>query len=430
MTRTQRIAYGFFAHAILLLIAYTVVALIATVKFLGDDPLALTLPFNQVNSFASVLIQLAILSGLLGAGIFMAASSRSDNRLTGERLLFYSFRVWSLVVVLGAATGLLGLLEGRSGLELPPILDIGVGVVVLLVVVLVVDSVRGVSSIAPVWAIGMILYLGGTVLGLISPGDFMQDRMLRSLAVGMQIFIAYPVAAVALAFWLMHRISNVTPVWAEMGVNVVAGFVALAGALLTLPMFYSLVESDGLRALGSLGVVVIPVVYLIFSAHSYRAFSDRNTNVTLSAQWLSLGVLLFLIGAGLIGGVNALSGIHDFTAGTRLGDLQTTLVQFAVVAVLLGVFNQAVAEMRGQNRRVTGLMPFWLVVFGVMGGGAALAAAGIVQVYLERLLSMGYLETQTLMIPLYTLWFFGQLLLAFGTVIYALGFWARRPVRR
>ena len=430
MTRTQKIAYGFFVHTVLLLIVYALVSLLSAVKFLGDDPLALTLPFHQVNSFASVLIQLAIVSGLLGGGVYMVVSARADNQVTDERWLLYAFRLWSVLAIFGVAAGLLGLLEGRSGLELPPLLDIGVVIVVVVVVLIAMKNSRRVSSIVPVWTVGLALYVIGIVVGLIPPNDFMQDRMLRALAVGIQLYIAFPVAAVALAFWLMHRMSNITPVWAEMGVNVVAGFVALAGALLTLPTFYSLVESEGIRALGGIGVVVLPVVYLIFAAHSYRALSDRNTNATLAAQWLALGVLLFLIGGGLLGGVGALPNLRDFTAGTRLSDLQTTLMQFAVVALLLGVFNQAVAELRGQNRRITGLMPFWLVAFGVIGGGAALAAAGVAQVYLERLLSVGYLETQTLLIPLYTLWFMGLILLAFGVLVYALGFWVRRPIRR
>jgi nitric oxide reductase subunit B len=406
------------------------VSLVGAVKFLGDDPLAMTLPYHQVNSFANVLLHLGILSGLLGGGIYIAASSQADNRVEAEGWLFNLYRLWSFLAILGVLAGLLGLLEGRSGLELPPILDFGVGIVVVLTVVLVLIRARGISSIVSVWAVGLALFVAGIVVGLIPPTDFMQDRLLRALAVGLELYIAFPVAAVALAFWLMHRISNITPVWAEMGVNVVAGFVALAGALLTLPTFYSLVESEGIRALGSIGVVVLPVVYLIFASHSYRALSDRNTNATLGAQWLTLGILLFLIAGGLLGGVGALSSIRDFTTGTRLSDLQATLMQFAVVALLLGVFNQAVAEIRGQNRRITGLMPYWLVAFGVVGGGAALAAAGVAQVYLERLLSVGYLETQTLLIPLYTLWIIGLILLAFGVLVYALGFWARRPMRR
>ena len=430
MTRTQKIAYGFFVHTILLLIGHVILSLIGAMKFLGDDPLAVSLPYHQVNAFASVLLHLGILSGLLGSGIYMAASSRAENRFQDERLPLYTFRLWSLVAILGFLAGLLGLLEGRSGLELPPILDIGVLIVVVLIVVMALRNSRGMSSIVPVWSVGLALYVVGVIAGLIPTSYFMQDRMLRALAVGLQLYIAFPIAAVSLAFWLMHRVSNITPLWAEMGVNVVAGFVALAGALLTLSTFYSLIESEGIRALGSIGVVVLPVVYLIFASHSYRALSDRNTNATLGAQWLALGVLLFLLGGGLLGAVGALSNVRDFTVGTRLSDLQLTLMQFAVVALLLGVFNQAVAEMRGQNRRITGLMPFWLVTFGVVGGGVALAAAGVAQVYLERLLSVGYLETQTLMIPLYIFWFIGLVLLAFGVLVYALGFWARRPMGR
>jgi nitric oxide reductase subunit B len=176
-------------------------------------------------------------------------------------------------------------------------------------------------------------------------------------------------------------------------------------------------------------VVIIPLVYLIFAAHSYRAFSDRNSNATLSGHWLALGIILLLLGAGLIGGLTALSGVRVYAAGTRLSDAQVTFVQWGVVAVLLGVFNQIAAELRGLNRRVTGLSPFWLVTVGAFGSGAALAAAGLVQVYLERLLSIGYLETQTLLIPLCTIWVVGLVLLAAGLLLYALGIRARRPPR-
>jgi nitric oxide reductase subunit B len=175
-------------------------------------------------------------------------------------------------------------------------------------------------------------------------------------------------------------------------------------------------------------VIVAPVFYLIFAAHSYRALSSRNPTVTLAAHWYTMGLLLLLLGPGLLGGLQAAPGIRQWTAGTRLSDLQTTLTALAVVAIVLGVINQAAAEVRGQNRRVTGLAPFWLVSFGVIGGGAALAGAGIAQTYLERILGMGYLETQTLIVPLYALWVLGWLSVALGTGIYALAFWARRPV--
>lgn len=430
MTRTQNVTYGLFRHAVLLLIAYALVSLLAAVKFLGDDPLATTLPFHQVNGFANVLLQLAILSGLLGGGLYAAASGRTDNRVYDERALFSLYRAWTVTVILSALAGIAGLLEGRANLELPPLLDVIVVVLVTLIAAITVRAVprpRTVTSVVPIWALGMGLVVVGMVVGLIPPADYLQDRMLRALALGLMHFMGFPVAAVALGFWLMHRFSNVTPRWAQMGVNTVTGLVALAGALLTASSFQTIIDNGVLHGLSTVGVGLIPLIYAIFAAHSYRAFTDRNTNMTLAAQWLGLGVVLLLLSGGILGGLMALPSVYDVAAGTRLSDAQATLMQLGVIAVLLGVFNQASAELRSENRRVTGLVPFWLTGFGAMGGGLALVAAGIVQVYLERLLSVGYLETQTLLIPLYTLWFIGLVLLAAGVVTYALGFWARRP---
>jgi nitric oxide reductase large subunit len=178
-----------------------------------------------------------------------------------------------------------------------------------------------------------------------------------------------------------------------MGVYTVGGMLALAGALISLPPLYPLGASG---ALGAVAVYFAPLACLIFAAHSYRGLSDRNPTLTLAAHWYGLAVLLILLGVGVLGGLQAAPGISQWTLGTRLTDLQITLTSFAVVAVVLGVINQATAEIRGRNSRVTGLAPFWLVAFGVVGGGLALGGAGLVQVYLERISGSGYLETHLL----------------------------------
>jgi nitric oxide reductase subunit B len=47
-----------------------------------------------------------------------------------------------------------------------------------------------------------------------------------------------------------------------------------------------------------------------------------------------------------------------------------------------------------QRESKTGLWAFWLQVGGMFGMTMAFAAAGIGQVYLERILGFGFLETQ------------------------------------
>jgi nitric oxide reductase subunit B len=430
MTRTQQVAYGFFAQTVILLMLYAAVTLLGAVKFLADDPLAVSLPYHHVGALSNVLLHLTAVSGLLGGGIYVIASQQTDNRIPGprlrdERLLGITFGLWAVVVGAAFAAGTLGLLEGRHLLELPPVLDIAQVIVIVLVLVNVTRSVSAWTPLAQVWTAGMSLSAVCSVIGLIPATNYVIDRLLRALAVGANLNVAHVLAAVALGYWLMHRFSDVPQGWADSSLYTVAGLVSLAGMLVTLPGFYPL---GGVTVLSNLAVFVAPALYLILAAHSYKALSSRNATVTLAAHWYALGLLLFLLGPGLLGGLQAAPGIRQWTIGTRLTDLLATLTALAVIAIVLGVINQAAAELRGQNRRVTGLTPFWLVAFGIVGGGAALAGAGIAQTYLERILGVGYLETQTLIAPLYALWVLGWLSVALGAGIYALAFWARRPM--
>jgi nitric oxide reductase subunit B len=205
---------------------------------------------------------------------------------------------------------------------------------------------------------------------------------------------------------------------------------AIAGALITVPSLYTLGITPPQGWLALLGALFVLVAWLILAAHGYRALADRNPSATLAAHWTTLALLLFLLGPALLGGLQIMPDAHAHTQGTRLTDLQHTLTLLAVVAAVLGTINQASAELRGRNQRVTGFIPLWLVGFGLVGATLALGGAGIAQVYLERVLSLGYLETQTLIAPLYALWTLSLLLVTLGLAAYALGFWARRPVER
>jgi nitric oxide reductase subunit B len=421
MTRTQHIAYGWLAQAVILLMLYAGVTVLGAVKFLANDPLAVSLPYHQVGALSNVLLQLSVVSGLLGGGVYVVASQCADSRgqrLKDERLLGYTFALWTLLLLAAFLAGMLGLLEGRHLLELPPLLDIGQIMVLLLVTAAVARSLSDWTPFALVWTAGMALSVICTIIGLIPTLDYVADRLLRALAVGIHFNVAFVLAAAALGYWLMHRFSDAPQGLLDSSLYTVAGLLSVAGLLVSFPWT---------TTLGNMGAIAAPILYLVCAAHSYRALSSRNSTATLAAHWYTLGLVLLLLGPGLLGGLQAAPGIRQWTVGTRLSDLQMTLTALAVVAIVLGVTNQAAAELRGQNRRVTGLMPFWLTAFGIVGGAIALSGAGLAQTYLERILGVGYLETQTLITPLYALWLLGWLSTALGVGIYALGFWARRP---
>lgn len=423
MTKRQ-LAYSLFAQTIVLLLLYIGVSLLGAVKFLGEDPLALSLPYQQVNGLANVLLNFVISTGLIAGGIIALGTETNSDV---SRPLTYTFYSWTVLVVVSILLGALDMLTGRFMFELP------LWVLLVMLILLVSFGVfigRDVSvwtSVSLVWMAGLVVTIFAFAVGLFVSGDFVRDARLATLALGLRFNVGYILSALALIFWLVRRFSTVREAWAERGLYNLAGMLAIAGVCVSIGSLSTLTDEAIVQTIGNLGAIFTPIVYLIFAAHTYRALSERNSSTTLAAQWVALTVILWVLGMAVMGSLLSIVGLNQWVQGTRLTDLRLSLVAFGIIAVILGMINQVASHFREDSRRITGLMPFWMVAFGIIGGGVALFGAGIVQVYLERVLTVGYLETQTYMIPLYVFWVVGMMLSGLGLVVYALGFWARRP---
>ncbi|MEO8607973.1 MAG: hypothetical protein ABI690_08835 [Chloroflexota bacterium] len=428
MTRTQKIAYGLLAQTVLLLMVYAAAALFGAAKFLiPSDPLALSLPYNQLGALSNVLLHFAALTGLLGGGIYIAAGAGREEPVRYETALQYGSWLWTALLILAFLAGIFGLLEGRNWLELPRALDVYEAIMLIgFIVILSMNAPR--SPLIRVWSIGMVVAVIGLLAGVIQPSDYVQDRVLRTLAVGLQMNVGYPLAAVALGYWLIRRFSSVPRIWTDMGIYTVGGLLAVAGVLVTLPPLFRVGAGGGAYLLGNIAMFAVPILYLIFAAHSYGALSEREYTHSLAAHWYALSLLLLLVGVGFLGGLQSQADFGQWTAGTRLTDLQSTLTMLGIAAMALGMVNHTASDLYGKRKRINGLTPFWLVTFGIVIGLGSLGSAGVAQVYMERILSVGYLDVQTLVTPLYMLWVLGLLLLAAGIGIYALTFWLRRPL--
>jgi hypothetical protein len=162
-------------------------------------------------------------------------------------------------------------------------------------------------------------------------------------------------------------------------------------------------------------------------AHGYRALAARNDNATLAPHWYALALLLWLLGVGLVGSLRAQPDIYAFTHWLRMAQAQRLLTLFAPVCILLGATNQIGAELHGQNGRIAGYPPFWLIAFGVIGAALALSAGGLVQSYLLALTSMTPTDIAASLHVLDALALLGKVSVACGVGIYALSFWLRRP---
>ncbi len=404
----MRIAYRFLVQSVGLLMLAAVAGLLASLQLLPNS--TYPLPIALIYPLAVPLYDMVVIGGLIGGGIYATLPATRQN---DSQILRIASILWPILIVLTLLAGIFGLLATLSA----P-LAILQAVVIALVVADVIGKTRVWTPIPLIWTVGMSISAIALLISLIPLSDFALAATITTLASGGRLYIGEVLAAMALIYWLIRRFSSAPSQWAASSLYTVAGMLALAGALVIL-------GSVGLLANGI--ALIAPLLYLIFAAHTYAAFSKRNETNTLAAHWAALGVLLLVLGIGVLGAALAIT--HVWTSGTQLSALQPITAQYAITAVILGMVNQSFAEMRGQARRVTGLAPFWLIAFGMVGSGFALAGVGLAQVYLERMLGIRHAEAQTLLAPLYALWIAGLATLLIGVIVYGMIIWIRRPRR-
>jgi nitric oxide reductase subunit B len=127
--------------------------------------------------------------------------------------------------------------------------------------------------------------------------------------------------------------------------------------------------------------------------------------------------------------------VNKWTHGTLITPMHGHMAFFgAYVMIVLGMITYALPGLTGRSEAsretAAGSWAFWLQIGGMFGMTMAFAAAGITQTYLERILGIGYLETQAkLQVHMLMLVVTGVLFTA-GVALYLWDFFflAGRPV--
>ena len=366
---------------------------------LPSQPLADWIEYAMLERFAERVFQLLVLSGLIGAAMMMAG-----ERLRVRSVLWLQ-RIWTALAVVAVA---LSLFASETALDL-------LAALALLLTLALSRHAAGASVSLRVWRVGMLL-IGVSLVA----APLLEGRALDAMR-AFQLQVAYPVAALCVMFWLMRRYSRVEAEWAAEGLRITMLLVTLAGSLISFGRL-------GLPAALSAGATaIIPFAYMILAGHSYRALSSRNENASLAPHWIALATLFWLVGGGFLGALSIQPAIGEAMRGTDLAQAQDWLARWILLAITLAFVNESASSLRGDNRRVTGYAPLWLIAFGAGLATVVQACRGVLQIYLRDAAAVEASVMPELLLPLTVVWIICLFAVAGGTVIYALGFWLRRP---
>ena len=166
------------------------------------------------------------------------------------------------------------------------------------------------------------------------------------------------------------------------------------------------------------------MVAFSFSMVSKRAREHPNRAAIL---WTVGAAVLSFLGAGVLGFMHTLPQVNYYTHGTQMTASHGHLAFYGAYAVIvLAMASYAVPNIRGAlpTHQKAEIFAFWTMSISMVLIALSLTGAGIVQVYLQRVIPvpLSFMETQSYMTIFYAMRLFFGATFTVGLVVYLYDF--------
>ncbi|MEP1095061.1 MAG: cbb3-type cytochrome c oxidase subunit I [Cyclobacteriaceae bacterium] len=398
--KSQKIAYHFFALSMVLLILQIIYGFILGFAHMGYDGLHELIAFNTAVTTHKNLLVVWLLSGFMGAAYFIIPEE-SDNELFSvplAKLQFWSFAIVGVVAVIGFHVGWW---EGRKFLEIPRPLDwLVAGNVILFLVIILMTQLKGRKSSTTSWVLIMGLVFAALLYlpGMIYFDNISVDSFFRWWVVHLWVEGVWELIMGGILAYLLIKITGVDREVIEKWLYVVVGLTFISGILGTGHHYYYTGGPKYWLMVGGIFSALEPLAFLgmtVFAIQMYRKGNKKHPN-KLALYWTLNTAIVSFVGAGLLGLAHTLPSVNLYTHGTLVTAMHGHLAFWgAYASLVLAIISYSMPLMTGRkiydNRR--GHLAFWCSNIGMLAMTSAFAAAGIAQVYLERIAGYDFMTT-------------------------------------
>lgn len=400
--RSQSVAYWYFAVAVLLFGLQIVFGLLSAAKYLGPDPLLYVLPFDVTKVIHTNLLIVWVLTGFMG-GTYWMVPEESRTELYSVKLAVVQLVLWTLMGVSAVIGYLFRYGTGNKLLEQP--LPHKIVIVVCMLIFL--------------YNIGMTIYRskrfttteGVLLLGLGSAAVLYLPALLHYENYTVSIFYrwwtihlwvegVWMMIMGSFLAYLLIRLSGADREVMEKWLYVIVGLVFIAGILGTAHHYYWVGVPTYWLPIGGFFSALEPVALVGMAVYAYSAIrrSGLSHPNALALHWAVGSAVFTLFGAGLLGLAHTWPAVNKWTHGTLITAMHGHSAfygAYAMIVIAMIVYAlPSLTRSRPEEGSALGYWAFWLQLAGMFGMTISFATAGIGQVYLERIMGLGYLETQ------------------------------------
>ncbi|KAF0132170.1 MAG: nitric oxide reductase subunit B [Bacteroidetes bacterium] len=394
---SQKVAYWFFAAAILLLSLQIVYGLIMGFAHMGYDGLHSVIPFNTARAVHTNLLVVWILLGFMGSAYYIIPEE-AQQELVNVKLAYIQLISFLLVGVAAIVGYHLNYWEGRKFLEIPRPLDWLVVINVLTFLGIILATVykgKKRTTTSLVLTMGLVFAALLYLPGMIWFDNQTMDSFFRWWVVHLWVEGVWELIMGGILAFLLIKLTGVDREVIEKWLYVIVGLTFLSGILGTGHHYYYIGVGKIWLIVGGIFSMLEPLAFLamaLFAVGMYRKGEKKHPN-KLALYWTLGTAILSFVGAGLLGMAHTLPQVNMYTHGTLVTAMHGHLAFWGAYGMIVFSFiTFAMPNLTGRRLYDTtyGQLAYWLSNIGMLGMTVAFGVAGVAQVYLERKFGMEF----------------------------------------
>ncbi len=452
--RSQAVAMPYFVAALGLFVGQILFGLIMGLQYVVGDFLFPAIPFNVARMVHTNLLIVWLLFGFMGAAYYLVPEeSETELHSPGlARLMFWVFLVAGALTILGylfvpyarladmTGNSLLPTM-GREFLEQPTITKLGIVVVALAFLYNISMTVlkgrkTSISLVLLTGLWGLAIFF---LFSFYNPSNLVLDKYYWWWVVHLWVEGVWELILGALLAFVLIKITGVDREVIEKWLYVIIAMTLITGVVGTGHHYYWIGTPGYWQWWGSVFSAMEPIPFFMMTVFAFNMVNRRrrehpNRAATLWA--LGTGVMAFL-GAGVWGFLHTLSPVNYYTHGTQITAAHGHLAFYgAYVMVVLTIISYAMPLLRGRQAnsnaaQVAEMWGFWLMTVSIVFITLFLTAAGILQVWLQRVSTtpLPFMQAQDQVALFYWMREVAGVVFLVGLVVYLASFFVKGESR-
>jgi nitric oxide reductase subunit B len=423
--QSQQVALLYFRGALLIFSLQIVFGLIGATMYVEPTLIPVDLlPFSVVRMIHTNALIIWLLMGFFGSAYFLLPEETESELYSPvlAKVQFWIFLVAAVVAVLGY---LVGNYDGRSYLEQPIYIKVGIVLVALMFLFnCSMTILRGrktvISSILIMGLWGIAIFF---LFGFYVPANVVIDKMFWWWVVHLWVEGVWELVMASILAFLLIKLTGVDREIVEKWLYVIVGLALFSGILGTGHHYYWIGLPGYWQWVGNIFSSIEPLPFFAMVMFSFGAVwkGGRDHPNKAALLWCLGCAVMAFFGAGVWGFLHTLSFVNYYTHGTQVTAAHGHLAFYGAYAMInLAMMTYAMPQLlrRVPYNQVLNMWSFWVLTGGVTLMSVVLTFAGVLQTHLERVMGMDFMEVQQQLTLFYIMRLVGGVFVTIGAALF------------